>query len=255
MLPIEPSTTAPFGPSASPAMQAVLSTLAQVADRDLPVLLHGEGGCGKGRLAFLLHAQSHRRAGPFVRIDCADLFDSSHAPKGRRVAAGEQLLRARLREAAKGTLLLREIGELPGRLQGLLLLHVRPPRTRAAARARIVATTHRDLQGDVAAGRFLEDLHFRLGVIDVEVPPLRRRPEDIPALALEFLEGFARAEGLATPELTDLASQALVSYAWPGNIRELRNAMQRGLVLCQDARFDLDALPNRVSAALGRPQP
>jgi len=251
VLPGQPWTS-PQRTSASPAMQAVLETLSRVADRDVPVLLHGEGGSGKSRLALLVHGLSPRRAGPFVRVDCVDLAGAAEAARSGTGASPAPSLQGRLREAAGGTLFLREVGALPARLQSALLLHVRPGRAGAAARARIVATTQRDLLVDVAAGRFLEDLLFRLGVIEVEVPPLRRRPEDVPALARSFLETFARAEGVDPPRLTERAARALSAYSWPGNIRELRNVMQRGLVLCRDACLDLDALPDRVAAAAGQ---
>ena len=161
----------------------------------------------------------------------------------------------RVEAAEGGTLFLDEIGEIEPPLQAKLLRflqdkefeRVGETRTRRAD-VRVIAATNRDLDADVAAGRFREDLLFRLNVIEVAVPALRERPEDIIVLARGFLAFFARAASRATPELAPETEAALLAYAWPGNVRELRNAMERAVILVPARRLGVDALPERIAA-------
>jgi NtrC-family two-component system response regulator AlgB len=157
--------------------------------------------------------------------------------------------------AEGGTIFLDEVGEISPALQAKLLRFLQEKRfervgeshTRSAD-VRVVAATNRDLEQDVQAGRFREDLLYRLNVIEVRVPALRERPEDIPGLARSFLRFFARAAGRAAPELAPDAENALLGYAWPGNVRELRNAMERAVILWPAPVLGAEALPERIAA-------
>jgi DNA-binding NtrC family response regulator len=225
------------------AMRSVVQKISTIAPHDVPVIFRGESGAGKSVLARMLHATSPRRAQRFTRVDCRGLeLDGS---------AAAHVLARRLDEAIRGSILLEEVSALPGQLQAALAqlleeLYLAP---RAAAHARIIATSCRDLEADVQSERFREGLLARLSVIEIRVPPLRDRKEDILALANRFVNEFARGEPRVPPELTLRAQRALLAYAWPGNVRELRNAMQRAVILGDGPRLDLGELPPKVSAA------
>ena len=223
--------------STSPAMRGALRVLATVAPHDVPVLFLGESGSGKSTLARVLHATSPRRERPFVAIDCLEL--SGGLPVVR-------VLPDRIAGADGGTLLFEEIAALPESLQaGVLALF--EPRGAEARRVgvRVVATSRRDLDAEVRAGRFREDLLSRLDLVEVRVPPLRERPEDILPLASSFLAAFAPMMGVSAPTLTSAAQQVLLAHAWPGNVRELRNAMQHAVVVARGPILDVEALPMR----------
>jgi NtrC-family two-component system response regulator AlgB len=242
--------------SQSPAMLSVLKVLTEVAGHDVPVLLRGESGTGKSVAARALHQASSRSARAFVTVDCTAL--ASGVPPSSRTdpvteadLAGERAFRSHVATAVGGTILLQEIAALPARLQeATLRLAAERRRAGRRPRARLVASTERDLDAAVASGLFRKDLLFRLNVVEIALPPLRERPEDILPLALHFLETLGRAEGLTVPDFTARAQRALLAYSWPGNIRELRNAVQRGLVLSASGALDVDALPERIAAAL-----
>jgi len=240
-------------------MRAVLETIARAAPSHAPILLRGESGTGKGVLARALHVQSLRRLGPFVTINCPTLSHEllaselfGHAKGAFTGAVRDQA--GRVEAAEGGTLFLDEIGEISTGLQAKLLRflqdkefeRVGESRTRRAD-VRVVAATNRDLAKDVAEGRFREDLLFRLNVIEVVVPPLRERREDILRLAHGFLAFFARAAGRATPELSEQAEAALVAYRWPGNVRELRNVMERAIILSPGCVLELQTLPDALA--------
>jgi NtrC-family two-component system response regulator AlgB len=242
-------------------MRAVLDVIARAAHADAPVLLRGESGTGKGVLARMLHAQSGRHARPFVVVNCptlsAELLASElfgHARGAFTGAVRDQP--GRVEAAEGGTLFLDEIAEIAPTLQAKLLRFLQEKqferlgetRTRRAD-VRIVAATNRDLAADVAAGRFREDLYWRLAVVEVSVPPLRERPEDVVRLARRFLAFFDRAANRAPQTLTPEAERLLAAYAWPGNVRELRNAMERCAILWPAGEVGPEALPERIAPA------
>jgi len=247
--------------TASPAMRAIFETIARAARSDAPVLLRGESGTGKGVLARLLHAQSPRRERPFVVVNCptlsAELLASELFGHARGAFTGAVRDQAGRVEAAEGgTLFLDEIAEIAPPLQAQLLRFLQErlferlgeTHTRKAD-VRIAAATNRDLAAEVAAGRFREDLFYRLAVVELRVPPLRERPEDLLRLARRFLAFFSRAAGRREQTLSPAAEQALLGYGWPGNVRELRNAMERCAILWPADVVEPAALPDRIGGA------
>ena len=244
----------------SPKMRAVLETLTRAAAADVAVLLRGENGTGKGVLARALHAQSPRRAHPFVVVNCPTLSEELLASElfGHTKGAFTGAVRdqaGRVESAQGGTLFLDEIGEISPGLQAKLLRFLQDKEFERVgesltrhADVRLVAATNRDLESDVKNGRFREDLLYRLNVIELHIPPLRERPEDLLPLAHKFLEFFARPARRPTPELSPAAAAALQSYAWPGNIRELRNAIERAVILWPAQVIEPAAFPERIAA-------
>ena len=245
--------------TASPKMAGVLELVARAAASDAPILLRGENGTGKGVLARLAHQASRRSEAPLVTVNCPTLSGDLLASElfGHAIGAFTGAVRdqaGRVEAAERGTLFLDEIGEITPPLQAKLLRFLQDKefervgenRTRKAD-VRVIAATNRDLDADVAARRFREDLLFRLNVIEVRVPALRERPEDILALARRFLAFSARAANRPAPELAPDAEAALLAYAWPGNVRELRNAMERAVILVPAQRLGVDALPERIA--------
>ena len=231
----------------APAMQNVVAQLEVIAEANADVLLTGESGVGKEVAAKWIHEHSPRKDGGFLAVNCAalpgpllesELFGHE---KGAFTGAAERRL-GRFELADGGTLLLDEIGELDLALQSKLLrvLQERTFERVGASRSirtdvRVIAATNRDLAAEVRAGRFREDLLYRLNVLPVHLPPLRDRREDIIVLADRFLAAAARRDGRAVPSLAADALQALVSYDWPGNVRELRNICERAAVLCRSS--------------------
>ncbi|HEX7624356.1 MAG TPA: sigma-54 dependent transcriptional regulator, partial [Anaeromyxobacteraceae bacterium] len=247
--------------TASPRMKAVLEIVARAAGHEVVVLLRGENGTGKGVLARTLHAQSPRRDRPFVVVNCPTLSEELLASElfGHVRGAFTGAVRdqeGRVEAAEGGTVFLDEIGELSPTLQAKLLRflqekrfeRVGETRTRTAD-VRIVAATNRDLDAEVKAGRFREDLLYRLNVLEVVVPPLRERPEDILPLARGFIEFFARQAARPPPELSLAAEKLLVAYPWPGNVRELRNAIERALILARGQVLEPESFPERIAAS------
>jgi len=246
--------------AAAPPMRAALDMLPPVAASDAAVLLRGENGTGKGVFARLLHAGSARRERPFVVVNCptlsAELLASElfgHARGAFTGAVRDQP--GRVEAAAGGTLFLDEIGELSPALQAKLLRFLQDKQferigeqqTRTAD-VRIIAATNRDLEADVRKGRFREDLLYRLNVVEIRLPPLRERPEDIVRLAERFLAFFARSARRPVPQLSPAAIEVLRAYPWPGNVRELRNAIERALILWPAAVIEPAAFPERIAA-------
>jgi len=249
----------------SPKMRAVFDVLARIAPTDAPVLLRGENGTGKGVAARLLHMQSARSAKPFVTVNCPTLSEELLASElfGHIRGAFTGAVRdqpGRVEMADGGTLFLDEIGEIAPGLQAKLLQFLQDKqferlgenKTRYAD-VRVIAATNRDLETDIKIGRFREDLLYRLNVIEVTLPPLRERPEDILRLARWFLAFFARGARRLPPELSPTAEQTLLTYAWPGNVRELRNAIERAVILWPAQMIEPSAFPERIAshAALG----
>jgi NtrC-family two-component system response regulator AlgB len=247
----------------SNTMRATIELATRAAVSDACILIRGENGTGKSVLARLVHARSRRSAKPFVTVNCPTLSGDLLASElfGHAIGAFTGAVRdqpGRVEAAEGGTLFLDEIGEITPTLQAKLLRFVQDKefervgetRTRHSD-VRVVAATNRDLDADVIAGRFREDLLFRLNVIEIKMPALRERPEDIVPMARHFLAFFAKSAGRPLPELAPDAIAALAGYAWPGNVRELRNAMERAMILTPARTFGLDALPERITAHTG----
>jgi NtrC-family two-component system response regulator AlgB len=240
--------------SASPAMKKVLETLRQVADTDATVLILGDSGTGKGIAARTIHRWSPRAAEQFVTVNCpslsSELLESElfGHKKGAFTGATENKL-GRVDQAEGGTLFLDEVGDVPLTLQPKLLRFIQDrefervgdPITRRA-NVRIVAATNRDLAKMVREGRFREDLLYRLKVIAVEMPSLRERPEDLVHLAEYFLLRYAGSYRRPARRLTHSAIEAVRNYAWPGNIRELQNVIERAVILSPGADVDIEVL-------------
>jgi len=246
--------------SAAPAMRAALDMIEPVAASDAAVLLRGENGTGKGVVARLLHARSPRQARPFVVVNCPTLSEELLASElfGHVRGAFTGAVRdqpGKVEAADGGTLFLDEIGEISPALQSKLLRFLQDKQfervgdtvTRTAD-VRVVAATNRDLEADVQAGRFRQDLLYRLNVVEIRLPPLRDRPEDIEPLATRFLDFFARAARRPVPELSPAALEVLHAYSWPGNVRELRNAIERALILWPARVIEPAAFPERIAA-------
>jgi len=249
--------------SESPAMRAVIETVARAAESDASVLFRGESGTGKGVLARFLHARSARAERSFVVTNCPTLSEEllaselfGHARGAFTGAVRDQP--GRVEAAEGGTLFLDEIGEIPTALQAKLLRFLQEKdferlgetRTRHAD-VRVVAATNRDLDAAVQAGTFRQDLLYRLNIVEIVVPPLRARPEDILAMARGFLSTLGRGTRREAQELSPAAEKALLAYDWPGNVRELRNAIERAVILWPARVIEPQAFPGR----LGMPAP
>jgi DNA-binding NtrC family response regulator len=247
----------------SEALSQVLEQVELVADTDATVLITGESGTGKELVARAIHERSRRRQGPLVKVNCAaipeSLFESELFGHARGAFTGAVHERPGRVEAAQGgTLMLDEIGEVPLSMQSKLLRVLqekefeRLGETRSRKiDVRIVAATNRDLAAEVEAGRFRADLFYRLNVFPIENPPLRERREDIPLLAEHFVQTAARRLHRPTPRLSEAALRQLMAREWPGNIRELENAIERAVILAGEGplRFDSPAFGTAVRAA------
>ena len=244
-----------------PAMRRVLDLVRRAASSDATVLLLGESGTGKEVLARFVHRSSARAVGPFVPLSCAALSESlleselfGHE-KGAFTGAAERR-RGRIELAHGGTLFLDEIGEVSPAFQAKLL-RVLEERTFERVGGsqpirvdlRLLAATNRDLKAAVAAGKFREDLYYRLNVVRIEVPPLRERPADVLPLAHAYLERARRKAGRTPMTLSEDAAALLRAYRWPGNVRELVNAIDRAVVLSTDAEVSAEDLPEEILGA------
>jgi two-component system, NtrC family, response regulator AlgB len=246
--------------SKDPQVRTVLEQGLQVATTDAVVLIRGESGTGKGVFARVIHAWSRRGRAPFVTVSCpslsADLLESElfgHARGSFTGAVAET--QGKVAAAEGGTLFLDEIGDLPLALQPKLLRFLQERRYERvgenrtkSADVRLIAATNRDLDAAVAAGTFRDDLLFRLNVVEFTLPPLRARADRID-LAAHLLTFFARQIGKKIAGLTPEAHQALLSYAWPGNLRELRNAIERAVIFAAGPLVALNDLPGRVATS------
>jgi two-component system, NtrC family, response regulator HydG len=245
----------------SPSMEAVLDLARRVAKVDTTLLITGESGAGKERVARLVHDTSARAAGPFVAINCGaiteTLLESELFGHARGAFTGATQDRAGLFEAAGGgTLFLDEVGDLAAGMQVKLLRALQERTVRRVGEnrdrsidVRVVAATNRDLDGDAASGRFRKDLYYRLKVVELHVPPLRERREDILPLARELLAEASRRMKRAPLSLSSRAADQLVRHTWPGNVRELQNAMERAAALAQGKRVEPEDLPEEVRRA------
>ncbi len=244
---------------ATAKMQRLFRLAERVARTDSTVLLTGESGTGKELFARSIHLQSRRAQGPFVPVNCGalpeTLIESELFGYARGAFTGAQSARRGLiEEADGGTLFLDEIGETPLATQVKLLRFLESNEVRRlgenevrVADVRVITATNRDLQEQIAAGRFREDLYYRLNVVQIEIPPLRERREDIPLLAAYFLERYARRMGKPIERFTPEAQALLVSYDYPGNVRELENAVQRAVALSEGRAITAADLPPSFS--------
>ena len=251
--------------TASPRMQAMLEIVDRAAGHDVAVLLRGENGTGKGVVARLLHARSSRCARPFVVVNCPTLSEELLASElfGHARGAFTGAVKdheGRVEVAEGGTVFLDEIGEISPGLQAKLLRFLQDKtferigetRTRTAD-VRILAATNRDLEAEVKAGRFREDLLYRLNVVEITVPPLRERPNDILPLARWFVSFYARQARCEPPDLSPATERMLLTYPWPGNVRELRNAIERALILSPSQVLEPESFPERMAAQPATP--
>jgi two-component system response regulator HydG len=244
----------------APAMRRVLDLVAQVAPSNATVLILGESGTGKELIADALHRGSARREGPCIKVNCAALPETlleselfGHEKGAFTGAAARK--EGRFELAHGGTLFLDEIGDLSPATQAKLLRVLQDGTFERLGGTktlkvdvRIVTATNKDLEGEVKAGRFREDLFYRLNVISIVVPPLRDRREDIPLLAQHFVQRYAQRNAKAVEGLAREALDLLAAYHWPGNVRELENVIERAVVLARDAWIGPRDLPEAISA-------
>jgi two-component system, NtrC family, response regulator AlgB len=242
----------------NPRMQKLLDTAKKVAVTDSTVLITGESGTGKTLLAKLIHDGSIRAKGPFVVVNCATLSENlleselfGHVRGAFTGAVKDKI--GRLQVADTGTVFLDEIGEVSPSLQTKLLRFLQEREFERVGDTktikvdvRIIAATNKDLEREVKEGRFREDLYFRLNVIDLHMPSLRQRPEDILVLAEQLLARSFISTGCKPRAISESAKKAIQSYGWPGNIRELKNALERAAILCTGEQVTVEDLPDRV---------
>ena len=244
----------------SPPMQKLFSQMAPVAGTDISILLLGESGTGKELVAQTLHKHSKRHKAPFIPINCSALPETlleselfGHKKGAFTDAATDR--KGLFREAQGGTLFLDEVGEMPIMLQPKLLRaleerSIRPVGGNAeiSIDVRMIAATNQDLERAVEEGRFREDLFYRLNVMQIEVPPLRSRGSDVLLLADRFIKHYAERFGKPVTGISDNAAQRLMDYVWHGNVRELRNAMERAVALTRFEKIAVDDLPKKIQA-------
>ena len=253
----------------SAPMHLVKERIAKVARNMAPVLVRGESGTGKELVARAIHDCSHRAGAPFVAVNCsaipetlleAEFFGAKKGSYTGATADREGYFQA----ARGGTLFLDEIGDLPLAMQSKLLRAIQERQVRAlgstqedAVDVRIVSATHRDLASDVQAGRFRQDLFYRLNVIEIVVPPLRERREDLPQLCHALLERIAMESGLVAPQLSPQVLEQLYAHPLPGNVRELENLLHRAVALSDGSELQIDFAPTQATALPGetRPEP
>ncbi|MFZ1625091.1 MAG: sigma 54-interacting transcriptional regulator [Gammaproteobacteria bacterium] len=246
----------------SPALAAMLARIEAVADTPANVLIIGETGTGKELVAHAIHARSGRADGPLVKVNCAsiphELFESEFFGHVRGAFTGAHRDRVgRFQLADGGTIFLDEVGEIPIELQGKLLRVIQERQfervgddTTRTVDVRVIAATNKDLERAVETGEFREDLYYRLSVFPVQVPPLRRRADDVIQLAVHFLEQVCREFGRPTPMLTQGQVEALRRYDWPGNVRELKNVIERAVILARGGALRLDlSLPETTAVS------
>jgi two-component system response regulator PilR (NtrC family) len=250
----------------SHAIQQVYQLVAQVAPTKTNVLISGESGTGKELVARAIHDQSERGEHPFVAVNCGaipeNLLESELFGHVKGAFTGAIENRAGLFECAeKGTIFLDEIGEIPLPLQVKLLRVIQDRKVRRVGGSmdepvdvRIVAATNRDLQEEVLAGRFREDLFYRLNVIQVHLPPLRERMEDVPLLIQHFVAKFALELDRPVDRVGDDAMALIQNYAFPGNVRELENTIERAVALSQGGTIHSDVLPPAILAPRSAPE-
>ena len=262
----------PFGDDgriigSSAPMVALWDLIVHVAPTEATVLINGESGTGKELVASALHHKSLRSGGPFVKVNCAalaeTLLESELFGHERGAFTGADRRReGRFVQAHGGTLFLDEIGETSPAMQAKLLRVLQEHELQRVGGqetirvdVRIIVATNRDLEEEVAAGRFREDLYYRLNVVELEVPPLRDRHGDSPLLATYFLRRFANKNNRAVSGITPECMDILNRYPWPGNVRELEHCIERGVILMRGDYLDVNALPLAVQRWAGANEP
>ncbi len=250
--------------AASEAMKRTLDLARRVARVDSSVLLTGESGVGKERVGRLIHEESERAGGPFVAVNCAavteSLLESELFGHARGSFTGATQDRPGLFEAAhRGTVFLDEIGEVPQAMQVKLLRVLQEQEVRRVGEnrtrkidVRVIAATNRDLADDVTRGRFRDDLYYRLRVIELRIPPLRDRRQDILPIARRVLVQLSRKMSRQIDGFTPGAADHLLRYLWPGNVRELQNAVEHAIVLARGGKIDVPDLPEEVRLSTAR---
>ena len=250
----------------SPAMKELRDMIQRVAAIDMNVLILGESGVGKERVARLIHESSPRRAEPFVVVDCgstpttlleSELFGHVKGAFTHAVRDKKGLIEA----ADKGILFLDEIGNITPEMQMRLLRFLEDRKIRRigdireiSVDCRVLAATNANLMDDIKAGKFREDLYYRLRVVTLVIPPLRERREDIPGMARHFAENFCSQKGLSPVEILPETLDALMDYDWPGNVRELKNAMEAGAALCTNGKLAPECLQLELFKMEGEPE-
>jgi two-component system response regulator HydG len=259
---LNPSSEEPFFYLDSSEMGLLMKQVQAVAPQDTFLLLSGETGTGKTRLARLIHELSPRRAEPFMVVNCGALADNlieselfGHM-RGSFTGADRDRV-GKFSAAGKGTLLLDEIDALPIPMQARFLRAVDErafeplgSNTTQPVNARIIAASNRSLEKEMEAGRFRSDLYYRLNVIGFHLPPLRERQSIVPHLADYFRQSCATRNGRNVVGISDEAVEAISAYPWPGNIRELRNVMERAVAICSESQIGLDDLPTNVQNSM-----
>jgi transcriptional regulator with PAS, ATPase and Fis domain len=240
-------------------MIELLDLVQLVADSTSSIMILGESGTGKELIAREIHRQSDRSEGPFITVNCAaipeTLLESElFGYKKGAFTGANQDKRGKFQVANGGTLFLDEIGDMPLLLQAKLLRAIQEREVepvgserREKVDIRILAATNRDLAKMVAEKTFREDLYYRLNVVELRIPPLRDRTDDIPFLANYFVEKFSRLNHRQIAGISPAALRFLQNYRWPGNVRELENIMERAVLLCRDHQIDLMHLPSALT--------
>ncbi|MFA6714974.1 MAG: sigma-54 dependent transcriptional regulator [Victivallaceae bacterium] len=244
--------------SKSRSMQVFLNTVRKVVNTDSSLLILGETGVGKERLALAIHSESKRKSFPFIAINCAALPDNLLESelfgyeKGAFTGASRSR-RGAFELAHKGTIFLDEIGDMPAHMQVKLLRALQERQfmkiggeSTVKVDVRVIAATNRDLGREVEKGFFRKDLYYRLSVIGLTIPPLSERREDIPELVGNYISYLAPRIGVSVKEIDDAAMESLINYSWPGNVRELINVIERALLLCDGEKISLSDMPDDI---------
>ncbi len=250
----------------SPAIREVRELIARVAPTEATVLIQGESGVGKEVAARMIHHLSPRSRGPFVEVNCAaipeSLIESELFGHERGAFTGAtQARRGKFDQAHRGTLFLDEVGDMSPSAQAKVLRVLQEKRFERVGGdrlievdVRIIAATNKDLRAEIEAGRFREDLYFRLNVVPIVIPPLRERPEDIPLLVEEFLDELSRHSGLGRKTVAPEVLEVLKRYPWPGNVRELKNLIERLVIVSPGEEITLNDLPREFLEYAEGPQ-
>jgi two-component system NtrC family response regulator len=242
----------------SPLMEEVINTAARVADSKATVLILGESGTGKELMAKAIHFSGNRSSKPFVTVNVASLSENlieselfGHEKGAFTGAVGSRI--GRFEEANNGTLFIDEVGDIPLQTQVKLLRAIQfgeiqriGSNSSITVNVRIIAATHRNLEEMIKNGQFREDLYYRLNVITIKMPPLRNRKEDIPLLVDYFIKKYSEIDNKEVKGITSRALDKLIKFNYPGNIRELENLIERGVILCRYEYLDINDLPNNL---------